>query len=218
MVQILIFQNDKGIIQDVDNLQNLYKKCNFKKLDGFDEISRCNYEGFEFILKGKSKGKSNKKYIIQLPTLEIAVYGNYSIECKKNNEYINITLDLWNNYLQDKKIKYKEENSNIEQLPGIETSNLDLSTNLEKIIGEEEVEVDGSYIEDKEEKDDKLDKDEKDDEENYDSEEEIDDEDNMTEQDNFEDKDEFDLIDINYLKEEELQKEMYIYSSEEENE
>ena len=142
MVQILIFQNDKGIIQDVDNLQNLYKKCNFKKLDGFDEISRCNYKGFEFILKGKSKGKSNKKYIIQLPTLEIAVYGNYSIECKKNNEYINITLDLWNDYLQDKKIKNKEENSlidkkysNIEQLPVIVTSNLDLSTNLEKMMG-----------------------------------------------------------------------------------
>ena len=217
MVQILVFQNDKGIIEDIDNLQNLYKKCNFKKVDGFDEIYRCNYKDMEFIIRGKIKGKSNKKYVIPLPKLDIVVYGNYSVECKKDNEYINITLDIWNNYLDEKNNKNQKDNNIIDKnfnknidLQSIETNNSDLSIKLGKIMGEEE-EVDGSYIE---EKDDKFDKDE---EENYDSEEEIYmNEDNVTEFDNFEEKEEMDLLEIDDLKEEELQKEMYIYSSDEE--
>jgi hypothetical protein len=99
--------NLKSLVIKNFKLEELYKKCGFKKSDNFIKHVEWNvkYDGKKYFIEvyGKKDGRSNSenKYDFPPPIDNVLFFGNCAILAylkKENNEisYTDISLSLWN--------------------------------------------------------------------------------------------------------------------------
>lgn len=83
-------------------IDDLYKKCGFRKNNGFNNIHTWNVDinSNKYIIKlfGKKEGKSNyeNKYDFPPPIDKLLLFGNCCLICYNNDEIISLTTSLWN--------------------------------------------------------------------------------------------------------------------------
>ena len=223
MIKILIIEKEDIKEDTNEGIDNLYKKCRFKKSEDFQEIETFNYKKINIKLFGKLKGKSNNKYTYKFREIEKTIYGPCCVIALKDKQYIDINKELFKDFLDNKILEDQESNQNNEK-------NKENEENEENVENEENDEDDEDDEEDKEseyggkdnqEKDEVEIKDEDDQEELYEENEE--DEENEYSDDeeikkNNEQKIDLDIgDDLNNFSGSELAEEKYIYSSEEED-
>jgi hypothetical protein len=82
--------------------EDLYKKCGFKKADGFQkqtEWTSIFVEGnkYSISLFAKTCGKLNteNKYEFPLPIVNELFFGNCALVCSKESGIYSLTIDLW---------------------------------------------------------------------------------------------------------------------------
>ena len=89
------------------NVEELYKKCNFKKPDNFE--LKCTWEGnkkfsFDYVeLWGKTTGKANTENKFDFPPpVDNDIFFGSCILTAKNNEnlYIDLDIEEWNNFYE----------------------------------------------------------------------------------------------------------------------
>jgi hypothetical protein len=91
--------------------EELYKKCNFKKPDGFVEQTqwKLKTEGKKFLVSvyAKTEGKANmeNKYDFPPPIDSKLFFGSCALVCKQihdngNKEYISITIEQWEKFYE----------------------------------------------------------------------------------------------------------------------
>ena len=118
MTQVITIEKENLKEEVIDDMNNLYKKCKFKKQEDFLELMIWNYKDFVFKLFGKVKGKSHTKFLYKFPDFEKNIYGNISIICLYKDEYYDLDLNLWNEFLNNynKNIsEFELENENEEE-------------------------------------------------------------------------------------------------------
>jgi hypothetical protein len=98
--------NMKELLIKIFNIDDLYKKCNFKKNDDFEE--RCTWnvklDSNKYYIKlfAKNKGKSGyeNKYDFPPPIDKELYFGSCILFCytleKNNKNYQHLTIELWN--------------------------------------------------------------------------------------------------------------------------
>ena len=118
---VLFVKVDKdGVLseENLDNINNLYKKCNLRKQDGFNKLYNYKYDTLELELWGRNEGRNNikNKFIFELDK-SINLYGSCGIILKGNNlqditvaEYNTICSNFKN---QEKNIVIENEKSNV---------------------------------------------------------------------------------------------------------
>lgn len=86
----------------VSNESELYKKCGFKKEDGFEKqaewkVSIANNVTYHISLYGKLKGKANteNKYDFPPPADNMLFFGNCILTNKVDEEYYELSPELW---------------------------------------------------------------------------------------------------------------------------
>ena len=103
MTKIIIIEKENFKEDNIDDMNNLYKKCKFKKQEDFLELMTWNFNKFTFKLFGKIKGKSHTKFLYKFPDFEKNIYGNISIVCFSNDQYYDLDLNLWTDFLNNYK-------------------------------------------------------------------------------------------------------------------
>lgn len=98
---LLVEKNGDIKNKHVSNESELYKKCGFKKQEGFEKhaewnVSISNHK-YNISLFGKAKGKANteNKYDFPPPADNILLFGNCILTSKMNGEPNDLTSDLW---------------------------------------------------------------------------------------------------------------------------
>ena len=208
MTKILILEKENIKEEIVDNIDNIFKKCKFKKMEDFIEIEKWYYEELTIKLLGKIKGKTTNKIIHNIKNQEKIVYGLSALIAMKNNIFIDLNKELWNKFLD-----YNENKElNVENSENIILNDDDDDIEEEEDDEEEDKESDEGEKEnqDKEDIENKDDDDEEDDQ-SFESEEEIE-----VNQDKNQEKLNIDIHDDeNNFSGSELAEEKYVYSSEE---
>lgn len=208
MTKILILEKENIKEEIVDNIDNIFKKCKFKKMEDFIEIEKWYYEELTIKLLGKIKGKTTNKIIHNIKNQEKIVYGLSALIAMKNNIFIDLNKELWNKFLD-----YNENKElNVENSENIILNDDDDDIEEEEDDEEEDKESDEGEKEnqDKEDIENKDDDDEEDDQ-SFESEEEIE-----VNQDKNQEKLNIDIPDDeNNFSGSELAEEKYVYSSEE---
>ena len=119
MVQIIIIKKEgKLTCEKITDLSELYKKCGFRKVEGFEKIHDFN-DGADINIElwGKINGKGIVKNLYAFPTVtDKKIYGNCSLIRKLGDKYVDIDEDIWD------KIK-NQENKTIEVKPLNEQNN-----------------------------------------------------------------------------------------------
>ena len=86
------------------DITTLYKKCNFRKSDGFElrhkfENIKCNGEKFTIHVYSRNNGKSGteNKYDMPPPIDTDLYFGNFALVryCQDEEKYIDLTVDEW---------------------------------------------------------------------------------------------------------------------------
>ena len=102
MTQILIVEKDSKIKCDkVSNETDLYKKCGFRKNEGFEKITnfekQIDNHNVCIEVWGRKTGKANNKnnYNFPSPIDKTKIYGNCVLVRKHENELMDIDEDLW---------------------------------------------------------------------------------------------------------------------------
>lgn len=192
MTKILILEKENIKEEIVDNIDNIFKKCKFKKMEDFIEIEKWYYEELTIKLLGKIKGKTTNKIIHNIKNQEKIVYGLSALIAMKNNIFIDLNKELWNKFL--------DYNENKEL-------NVENSENIILNDDDDDIEEEEDDEEDIENKDD----DDEEDDQSFESEEEIE-----VNQDKNQEKLNIDIHDDeNNFSGSELAEEKYVYSSEE---
>ena len=106
MTQIVLIEKNGTVKQNIAkdiSRDTLFKKCGFKKPDGFEKRTTWNVvinkEKVTVELWAKDDGKagSENKYELPPPIDEPLFFGTYAvIRCDKNGNIINLPLELWN--------------------------------------------------------------------------------------------------------------------------
>lgn len=211
MTQVIIIEKENLKEEVIDDMNNLYKKCKFKKQEDFLELMSWNYKDFIFKLFGKVKGKSHTKFLYKFPDFEKNIYGNISIICLYKDQYYDLDLNLWNEFLNNYKKNISEENFEKTILENENEEEEELDDDDDEKEEEEEKENQ------EEELDEKLDNENK---EEVSEEEELEEEDMEELEENIKDKDKFNLEineDIKYYSGSELAEDEYYYTSDEDN-
>jgi hypothetical protein len=82
--------------------EDLFKKCGFKKNEGFAKQTmwsvKTGGKKYSVCVFAKTDGRANSenKYDFPPPIDNTLFFGNCAIVAKENENYINLTLDLWN--------------------------------------------------------------------------------------------------------------------------
>ena len=169
MTQIIIVEKENFKQETIDDINNLFKKCKFKKQEDFLELKTWNYKSFELKLFGKVKGKSHTKYFYKFPNFEKNLYGNIAVVCFCKKKYFDLDLNLWKNFLNNYEKNNEElefENKNQEEIN--EKLEEEINEKLEEEINEKlEEEIDEKLDEEideklEEENDEKLENENKD--------------------------------------------------------
>lgn len=203
MTKILILEKENIKEEIVDNIDNIFKKCKFKKMEDFIEIEKWYYEELTIKLLGKIKGKTTNKIIHNIKNQEKIVYGLSALIAMKNNIFIDLNKELWNKFLD-----YNENKElNVENSENIILNDDDDDIEEEEDDEEEDKESD----EGEKENQDKEDIENEEDDQSFESEEEIE-----VNQDKNQEKLNIDIPDDeNNFSGSELAEEKYVYSSEE---
>ena len=121
MTYILIIEKNGDIKSDkiLDTINsyttNLYKKCSFRKVDGFEKIMswNANISSQDIIIElwGRSTGKIliKNSYVFPLKVDKI-VYGNCLLVGKCKEQLIDLSIDMWN------EIYYNLNNTDIDSI------------------------------------------------------------------------------------------------------
>jgi hypothetical protein len=210
MTKILILEKENIKEEIVDNMDNIFKKCKFKKIDDFGEIEKWKYNELTIKLLGKNKGKTTNKIIHNIKNQENIVYGLSALIAMKDNIFIDLNKELWNKFLESKENK----DLNVENSENI-ILNDDDDDNVEEEDDEEEEDdkenQDKEDIENKDDDQEDLDELDEEDDQSFDSEEEI-----TVNKDKNQEKLNIDIADDeNNFSGSELAEEKYVYSSEE---
>lgn len=212
MTKILILEKENIKEEIVDNIDNVFKKCKFKKMEDFIEIEKWHYKELTIKLLGKIKGKTTNKIIHNIKNQEIIVYGLSALIAMKNNIFIDLNKELWNKFLdynENKELNLENSENIILNDDDIEEED-DEEEDKESDEGEKENQ-DKEDIENKDDGLEDLDEADEEDELSFDSEEEIE-----VNQDKNQEKLNIDIADDeNNFSGSELAEEKYIYSSEE---
>jgi hypothetical protein len=212
MTKILILEKENIKEEIVDNIDNVFKKCKFKKMEDFIEIEKWHYEELTIKLLGKIKGKTTNKIIHNIKNQEKIVYGLSALIAMKNNIFIDFNKELWNKFLdynENKELNVENSENIILNDDDIEEED-DEEEDKESDEGEKENQ-DKEDIENKDDDQEDLDEADEEDDQSFDSEEEIE-----VNQDKNQEKLNIDIADDeNNFSGSELAEEKYIYSSEE---
>ena len=97
MVQIIKVEKNGDIkLDNIENISELYKKCGFRKADGFENIYTWKNININIELWGRATGKASLKNTYVFPTpIEKTVYGNCVLVGKNNLDYIDINEQIW---------------------------------------------------------------------------------------------------------------------------
>ena len=120
----------------VDNESDLYKKCGFKKEDGFEKhaewkVSIVNNVTYHISLYGKLKGKANteNKYDFPPPADNMLFFGNCILTNKVDGEYDELSPELWDKLyeklfggFEDLEATAEEDEKEIDELENIPKS------------------------------------------------------------------------------------------------
>ena len=216
MTKILILEKENIKEEIVDNIDNIFKKCKFKKMEDFVDIEKWQYDDLTFKLLAKIKGKTTNKIIHNIKNKEIIVYGLSALIAMKNNIFIDLNKELWNKFLHcnEKKELNAENCENIilnnDDDEEDDEEEDDEEDDKESDEGEKENQ-DKEDIENKDDEQEELDEVDEEDIESIDSEEEI-----TVNKDKNQEKLNIDIADDeNNFSGSELAEEKYVYSSEE---
>ena len=97
MIQIIKVEKTGDIKLDkISNVSELYKKCGFRKNDGFENIYTWNINNITIELWGRNIEKSNLKnnYVFPQP-FNKTVYGTCALIGKNNMDLVNIDDEIW---------------------------------------------------------------------------------------------------------------------------
>lgn len=216
MTKILILEKENIKEEIVDNIDNIFKKCKFKKIDDFVEIEKWKYNELTIKLLGKNKGKTTNKIIHNIKNQENIVYGLSALIAMKDNIFIDLNKELWNKFLECNENKeLNVENSeniilNDDDDDVEEEDDEEEEDDKESDEGEKENQ-DKEDIENKDDDQEDLDEVDEEDDQSFDSEEEI-----TVNKDKNQEKLNIDIADDeNNFSGSELAEEKYVYSSEE---
>jgi hypothetical protein len=79
-------------------VEELYKKCGFKKQDGFDEVGRWQLEsGIEIVVYGRTDGKagSENKFDFPPPIDKQLFFGNMAVVAFMNGTHVDLDVNHW---------------------------------------------------------------------------------------------------------------------------
>tara|TARA_B100000212_G_C27154836_1_gene439079 strand:- start:96 stop:590 length:495 start_codon:yes stop_codon:yes gene_type:complete len=150
MIEILKILKDGSIkiinIDEINELNLLYKKCNFRKDENFINIYTIKYKNYKYEIWGKDKGKDNQKNIYNFNNIfSTTVYGNCLILLKENENYINFNLIVWQKII---KLNSSFDNENDENNENINNNNKnEKSNNNEENDSSDNEDIDISTIE-----------------------------------------------------------------------
>lgn len=100
MVQILIIEKNKINYNKVSNIGDIYKKCGFRKVEGFELIIQWNIKNYNIDVWGRVVGKGATKNTYTFPTEVKTIFGNCAIVLKKDNTLIDLTIEDWNKFFK----------------------------------------------------------------------------------------------------------------------
>lgn len=101
MTQIIKIEKCGNIkCENIKEFDELYKKCGFRKIEGFEKITDWNREiegdNVNVELWGKVYGKGTVKNTYNFPeSVEKKVYGNCSLVRKNNDAYVDMDEATW---------------------------------------------------------------------------------------------------------------------------
>lgn len=134
MVQILIVKKNKINYSKISTIDDIYIKCGFRKVEGFEQIIQWNIENYIIEVWGRVIGKGTWKNTYTFPTEIKNIYGNCAIVLKKDGMLTDLTVDDWDNYF---KIIQKEisdlnnltlEDTNISEISSVMSSSISETT------------------------------------------------------------------------------------------
>jgi hypothetical protein len=79
-------------------VDELYKKCGFKKVDGFNEVGRWQLDdGLEIVVYGRVDGKagSENKFEYPQPIDKQLFFGNMAIVAFMNGDHVDLDVNHW---------------------------------------------------------------------------------------------------------------------------
>ena len=78
--------------------EDLYKKCGFRKSDGFENIAEWGVNGWKVVVYGRTKGKSGQENVYEFPPPidNTMLYGNVGILCYDKHGKMSGTESTWN--------------------------------------------------------------------------------------------------------------------------
>lgn len=146
MVQILIFEkNGDTSYNKITSSNELYKKCGFRKTEGFDIISSWHIESSNITIElwgriiGKGNLKNNYKFSIPIDKL---IYGNCTLVAKTNDSLIDLTSDMWSDFcneINNASNKLETLNGKVDKMDNELDKLKNLSLNDPKIIDKSDI-------------------------------------------------------------------------------
>ena len=220
MVQIIIIKKEGKLTYDkITDLNELYKKCGFRKVDGFEKIKEYKDETCNTIeLWGKMSGKGiiKNQYVFPTP-IDKKIYGNCSLMMKSGDQYIDICEEVWNKTCdtltnmknQDLQMTDSDKKTKLEFIKQkLDNINKTISSFNAKEEGDEIMKEASNFVKDERDKNKKIKKkDNKTDIVNLETEQVLDVSESDTASDSSTESDDY-----------ELKEETYLYSDEEEEE
>ena len=220
MVQIIIIKKEGKLTYDkITDLNELYKKCGFRKVDGFEKIKEYKDETCNTIeLWGKMSGKGiiKNQYVFPTP-IDKKIYGNCSLMMKSGDQYIDICEEVWNKTCdtltnmknQDLQMTDSDKKTKLEFIKQkLDNINKTISSFNAKEEGDEIMKEASNFVKDERDKNKKIKKkDNKTDSVNLETEQVLDVSESDTASDSSTESDDY-----------ELKEETYLYSDEEEEE
>ncbi len=109
---VLILTINKGCeIKEINvrdfKIEDLYKKCGFKKSDDFlcrttwnNNSKKYNFDKIQLWAKSSGRAGTENKYDLPPPIDKDLFFGNMALIAYNNNETYDLTKELWNNYYE----------------------------------------------------------------------------------------------------------------------
>ena len=113
MVQIIIIKKDSELIyENFAIFSDIYKKCGFRKDDGFEKIADFSDDSNEVNIElwGKLSGKCAVKntYVFPINSIAKKIYGNCVLLRKSCDKYVDLEQEVWDTV----KVLFKAQPSN----------------------------------------------------------------------------------------------------------
>jgi len=177
MVYFLKVEKD-GIIKEeqVNTLDELYKKCNLRKSQGFDKVSEFTDDVLKVELWGRTIGRVNIKNLYTFPVdLDKTIYGTCALVAIVNDKLCDLQLSQWdklcenlytNNAEESGQEESESDNDSIIKAPGDDTKNVEAASDLESMsdsseYSDSELKEDDYLYSSEEEEEEEADDDEK---------------------------------------------------------